>query len=209
MQREKFVNSMLFKHLILANNDKELVKMLSKSEKSFDLFMEILEDAYELDEDFFGIDSSIPSKVLSVLNYYRFEERYRKKYSDKINAYIIEMNRIDNIRSEDKDNLCRSYLNRQSRLRQIRIPSKYDLLYLLRNDMIVYQTLLDGDMNKKTFFLVEEASTYFMKSCIELYDDDNFLTNSYNLLTAEDNGISKKDNFLMKRLIKEMNKKKK
>ena len=68
MQREKFVNSMLFKHLILANNDKELVKMLSKSEKSFDLFMEILEDAYELDEDFFGIDSSIPSKVLSVLN---------------------------------------------------------------------------------------------------------------------------------------------
>ena len=159
MQREKFVNSMLFKHLILANNDKELVKMLSKSEKSFDLFMEILEDAYELDEDFFGIDSSIPSKVLSVLNYYRFEERYRKKYSDKINAYIIEMNRIDNIRSEDKDNLCRSYLNRQSRLRQIRIPSKYDLLYLLRNDMIVYQTLLDGDMNKKTFFLVEEAST--------------------------------------------------
>lgn len=205
MEKEKFVNSMLFKHLILANDSKELTNMLDKNDKPLELFLNLLRDTYEIDEDFFALDKEITNKVLDVITHYRFDYKDREKYTNEMNDYIIKMNLKDSIKSDERIEIYKSYKKDQEHKRILKINSHYELLYLLRNDMIVYQTLLDGDFNHQTFYLFEESMLYFIQSCPKLYDDENFLNNTCRILVSQNNSTSKKS-IIKKTLVKEMNK---
>ncbi len=201
--KEKFINSMLFKHLVLANDYKELIKMLNKSDDSFGFFLDLAEDSFEMDPNFFMIDSSIPSSVESVIENYRFNPEYRK-YSDRANDLIKKMNVSISLPNDVRRDIIDIYTEEQADLRCLEIGNLYELKYLLRNDMIIYQTLLDGNMNQPTLYLIEEASCYFLNSCPELYDDEEFLANSCDVLDDKKANLNIRENNLRKTLIKEM-----
>ncbi len=209
MEKEKFVNSLLFKHLILTCEEEELIMVFSIVEDPVKAFLEITEDTYELDPNFFGLDRSITDKVFNYLNHYRFDPKYKKDYNNRINEVITNLNEFDNMNSDTRQIINNRYLNLQKYLRNTNITNKYELMNLLQADVTIYESLLKGERNLETLFLIEEASSYFMHSCKELYEDEDFFNNSYKELEKEYKSDSLIVKAKRKSLIKKMNKIKK
>lgn len=203
MKKDDFIKSLIFKHILIVNDYKEIIDMLESDEDACSLFLDLLDSTYKVDKDFFAIDDDITNKTLTILNYYRFENN--NDYLNKINEYISKINKVSRKIGIEKEEALSSYIENQADLRCLEIDTKYELLYLLRNDMIIYQSLLEGSINQQSIYLIEEATTYFLNSCKEIYDDEVIVENTYKLLTSKKSNSNKKENHLRKVLIKEMN----
>lgn len=203
MKKDDFIKSLIFKHILIVNDYKEIIDMLESDEDACSLFLDLLDSTYKADKDFFAIDDDITNKTLTILNYYRFENN--NDYLNKINEYISKINKVSKKIGKEKEEVLSSYIENQADLRCLEIDTKYELLYLLRNDMIIYQSLLEGSINQQSIYLIEEATTYFLNSCKEIYDDEVIVENTYKLLTSKKSNSNKKENHLRKVLIKEMN----
>lgn len=209
MEKEKFLNSLLFKHIILEFNDQEIIEITADTADPVGLFLDITEDTYELDQAFFYLDESITSKVLNYLNYYRYNPKYKKGHTDRINEVISNLNVINAKPFMEKQKGYNRYLNLQKFLRKTNIKNKYELMYLLKNDVVVYNSLLTGKENPTASYLLEEASSYFLYNCKEIYEDENILNNSYKELAKSYETDSLIEKVKNKSLIKRMNKIKK
>ena len=203
MKKDDFIKSLIFKHIVIVNDYKEIIDMLESDEDVCSLFLDLLDSTYKVDKNFFAIDDDITNKTLTILNNYRFENN--NDYLNKINEYISKINKVSRKIGIEKEEVLSSYIENQADLRCLEIDTKYELLYLLRNDMIIYQSLLEGSINQQSIYLIEEATTYFLNSCKEIYDDEVIVENTYKLLTSKKSNSNKKENHLRKVLIKEMN----
>ena len=203
MKKDDFIKSLIFKHIVIVNDYKEIIDMLESDEDACSLFLDLLDSTYKVDKNFFAIDDDITNKTLTILNNYRFENN--NDYLNKINEYISKINKVSRKIGIEKEEVLSSYIENQADLRCLEIDTKYELLYLLRNDMIIYQSLLEGSINQQSIYLIEEATTYFLNSCKEIYDDEVIVENTYKLLTSKKSNSNKKENHLRKVLIKEMN----
>ena len=200
---------MAFKHLILTLDDQELIEVLSTTEDPVQTFLDITEDAYELDPKFFSLDKSITEKVFNCLNHYRFDPNYRTGYTDRINEIISNLNVFDKMNSSERQNNYNRYLNLQRYLRNYNIENKHELMNLLQADVVIYNSLVKDEWNVDKIFLIEEATSYYLHNCKELYEDEDFFNNTFKELEKEyacDSVIVKAKR---KTLIKKMNKLKK
>ena len=202
MKKDDFIKSLIFKHILIANDYKEIINMLENDEDPCSLFLELFDSTYKVDKDFFAIDSSLANKSLMVLNHYRFDN---KDYSTKINESISKINKVSRKIGIEKEEILASYIEKQADLRCLEIDTKYELLYLLRNDMVVYQNLLEGSITEQSIYLIEEVTSYFLNSCKEIYNDDVIVENTYKILNSKKSKRNMKENNLRKVLIKKMN----
>jgi hypothetical protein len=209
MEKGKFLNSLLFKHLVITCKDQELIEILSINEDPVEVLLDMTEDTYELDPNFFSLDKLITEKVFNCLKHYRFDPEYRKKYSDRINETISNLNNIDSMSSQQRQITYNRYLNLQRYLRNYNIENKHELMNLLQADVVIYNSLVKDEWNVDTLYLIEEATSYYLHNCKELYEDEDFFNNSFKELEKEyacDSVIVKAKR---KSLIKKMNKLKK
>ena len=204
MKKDDFIKSLIFKHILIVNDYKEIIDMLDGDKDPCSLFLELLDSTLKADKNFFAIDDTITNKTLTILNYYRFNDD-NKNYLSKTNEYISKINKVSRKIGLEKEEVINSYIEKQADLRCLEIDTKHELLYLLRNDMLIYQSLLEGSINQQSIYLIEEATTYFLNSCTEIYDDEVIVDNTCKLLTSKKSNSNKKENHLRKVLIKEMN----
>ncbi len=204
MDTIQYLKSLLFKHIILSNSENELVELLDKSEDSLCLFIDLLTDTYELDEKFFKLDKTIVDKVFYVFNNYRYEKRF-KMFNETVNNYIRAFNPLLRIDEEDRRIIRNKYMDYESGMRGLNIHNDFELFFLLKNDIIVYQTLFEGSKNETTVYLIEEATYNFLNRCPDIYENDSILNNTLEILCSKKPNLNIRENRVRKTLIKEMN----
>ena len=204
MEAVQYIKTLLFKHIILANDEHELIELLDKNEDSLCLFIDIMTDTFDLDENFFKLDKSIVEKVFAVLNNYRYEERF-KMFKETVNDYIRVFNPLLKMDDEDRWILRNKYMDYESGMRGLNIEKKSKLFYYLKNDIIVYQSILEGRSNETTTNLIEEATYNFLNRCPKMFDSEVILNNTLELLCNKKPNLNLRENSFRKTLIKEMN----
>ena len=168
--QESFINSCVFKNLILGNDYKSLKGNLDEAKDPLDLLLSLTENELENDEMFFYIDTDKTiDKIESLFMDYR--DTSRKEQIDRINAIILRFNQIEHQSDEDKKMNSILYSSMHEALRQRRISTDDELKEILQNDIIYISSLKEGQNNDFVNSIVFSETEFFLDRCPNIFQD--------------------------------------
>ena len=180
--QESFINSCVFKNLMLGNDYKSLKENLGESNDALDLLLLLTENELENDELFFYVDTNDTIKKIETL-FSDYRDTSRKDQIDRMNALIIKFNQIQYQSAEEKQLNYIRYASMQKKLRRMRIRTDDELKNLLQNDIIYISSLKVGQNDDYVNGSVFSETEYFIDRCPQIFQDkvvyDNTLLKLY------------------------------
>ena len=168
--QESFINSCVFKNLILGNDYKSLKRNLDEAKDPLDLLLTLTENELENDEMFFYIDTNNTiNKIESLFMDYR--DTNRKDQIDRINAIILRFNQIEHQSDKDKKLNSILYSSMHEALRRRRIATDDELKEILQNDIIYINSLKEGQNNDFVNSIVFSETEFFLDRCPDIFQD--------------------------------------
>ena len=168
--RESFINSCVFKNLMLGNDYKSLKENLGESNDALDLLLLLTENELENDELFFYVDTNDTIKKIETL-FSDYRDTSRKDQIDRMNALIIKFNQIQYQSAEEKQLNYIRYASMQKKLRRMRIRTDDELKNLLQNDIIYISSLKVGQNDDYVNGSVFSETEYFIDRCPQIFQD--------------------------------------
>jgi len=201
--KESFINSCVFKNLILGNDYKSLKENFDEAKDPLDFLLSLTENELENDEMFFYIDTDKTiDKIESLFMEYR--DTNRKDQIDRINAIILRFNQIEHQSAKDKKLNSILYASMHEALRQKRVDTDDKLKEILQNDIIYINGLKKHQNDDLVNSIVFSQTEYFLDRCPDIFQDGVVYENT--LLKLRENaattGVLKKR--YHQRLIKTM-----
>lgn len=186
--QESFINSCVFKNLILGNDYKSLKGNLDEAKDPLDLLLTLIENELENDEMFFYVDTDKTiDKIESLFMDYR--EISRKEQIDRINAIILRFNQMQHQSAEEKQINSVLYASLHEALRHMRIRTDDELKTLLQNDIIYISSLKEGQNDDYVNSAVFSETEYFIDRCPQIFQDKVVYENT--LLKLNENAATK------------------
>ena len=167
--RESFINSCVFKNLMLGNDYKSL------------------ENELENDELFFYVDTNDTIKKIETL-FSDYRDTSRKDQIDRMNALIIKFNQIQYQSAEEKQLNYIRYASMQKKLRRMSIRTDDELKNLLQNDIIYISSLKVGQNDDYVNGSVFSETEYFIDRCPQIFQDKDVYDNT--LLKLSENAVT-------------------
>ena len=185
--RESFINSCVFKNLMLGNDYKSLKENLGESNDALDLLLLLTENELENDELFFYVDTNDTIKKIETL-FSDYRDTSRKDQIDRMNALIIKFNQIQYQSAEEKQLNYIRYASMQKKLRRMRIRTDDELKNLLQNDIIYISSLKVGQNDDYVNGSVFSETEYFIDRCPQIFQDKDVYDNT--LLKLSENAVT-------------------
>jgi len=191
--KESFINSCVFKNLILGNDYKSLKESFDEAKDPLDFLLSLTENELENDEMFFYIDTDKTiDKIESLFMDYR--DTNRKEQIDRINAIILKFNQIQHQSAKDKKLNSILYASMHEALRQKRIDTDDELKEVLQNDIIYINGLKNHQNDDLVNSIVFSQTEYFIDRCPDIFQDSVIYENTILKLkeNAATTGVFKK-----------------
>ena len=191
--KESFINSCVFKNLILGNDYKSLKENFDEAKDPLDFLLSLTENELENDEMFFYIDTDKTiDKIESLFMDYR--DTNRKEQIDRINAIILKFNQIQHQSAKDKKLNSILYASMHEALRQKRIDTDDELKEVLQNDIIYINGLKNHQNDDLVNSIVFSQTEYFIDRCPDIFQDSVIYENTILKLkeNAATTGVFKK-----------------
>ena len=185
--QESFINSCVFKNLILGNDYKSIKGNLDEAKDPLDLLLSLTENELENDEMFFYIDTDKTiDKIESLFMDYR--DTNRKDQIDRINAIILRFNQIQHQSDKDKQLNFILYSSMQKKKKKRRIKTDDELKEILQNDIIYISSLKEGQNDSFVNTVVFSQTEYFIDRCPDIFQDAVVYENT--LLKLQENAAT-------------------
>ena len=186
--QESFINSCVFKNLVLGNDYKSLKENLGESNDALDLLLLLTENELENDKLFFYVDTDDTIEKIETF-FVEYRDTDRKDQIDRMNAIIIEFNQLQHQSTEEKQLNYILYASMQEALRRMRIRTDDELKNLLQNDIIYISSLKAGQNDDYVNGSVFSETEYFIDRCPQIFQDKVVYDNT--LLKLNENAPTK------------------
>ncbi len=185
--KESFMNSCVFKNLILANDYKSLKENIDTANDPLELLLILTENELENDELFFYVDTDDTIEKLEFL-FMDYRDTNRKDQIDRINDIITRFNQIEHQSPEEKQLNYYLYISMHEALRQIKITTTQGLKNLLQNDIIYISSLKEHKNDDYVNDAVFSQTEYFIDRCPQIFQDEEIYENT--LLKLRENAAT-------------------
>lgn len=182
--QESFINSCVFKNMVLGNDYKELKENLDGTNEPLDLLLLLTENELENDELFFYVDMDNTIEKIEKL-FLDYRDTNKKDQIDRINAIILKFNQIQHQTDSEKQFNYILYASMQEALRRMRIRTNDELKNLLQNDIIYLSSLKENKNGDFVNSLVFSETDYFLDRCPQVFQDEVVYENT--LLKLQEN----------------------
>lgn len=177
-----FTNLLIVKNHLGMVSRKDLVGLYQDID-DYVLFIDMFAYLTECDSGFLYLDSSIPDKVLDIIQLHRFDVK-DSELSEIINDIIEYLNRLNNNSSEYKKIVLDSYFAYHEDLREATFRDCEALLASIGYDALVLKAIVgegEFDSLSNNKFTVMSLN-YLVKVCPELFQDEERKSRALELL---------------------------
>ena len=168
---QSFFNILVLKNNLIKANEKELEAIYNDDER-FVYFLNNIAQLIKQEKAFLLLDGSFIDKILNVFTDKRFNTD-NQKILDLINNTIMELNLIQNLSLDEKEELVVDYWMFNETMRKIQIDSHEELLRALANDVLVYNAIDTTDFSHVNLdYLFLSSMNYFLKQNPDFFNNE-------------------------------------
>lgn len=170
-KKDKFINTIYLKNQLVNLDQKELQELYKKDDEYYK-FIETVDEMNQVDNCFLLLDDEFIEKVGTVLTSKRFEIT-DERYINLINKILTHLNIAKNYPYNVKLAKLDKYFEEQEEIRQLNFNDLSDYINTIAYDAVVYQKLLEGNLEDVDETLLFGSANYFLEFIPKLYEDEN------------------------------------